>query len=263
MKPALNDKSVPVFEIDQPSIYRQYLLTNRLEILVFLRRLEKQRNIVSLYLDDGSRFFLSSIVALDETANLIWLDPASQSEMNPLVGKAGHVTLTASIDRVKIQMCLSHLVLGNVNGKSAFSAQLPDKLLRLQRREFFRVETPRINPLRCKLAIQQMGGQLHVFDFPLFDLSGGGLSLIGKVEDADQFSLGEIFHDCRLDIPGENVLSVNLRVCEVLKIETHNGEHQMRLGCEFISLPGTRLALIERYITRLERERKARESGLD
>ena len=79
---------------------------------------------------------------------------------------------------------------------------------------------------------------------------------------ADQFSLGELFTECRLEIPGESVLSVNLRVREVLKIETVNGDHQLRLGCEFVGLPGTRLAMIERYITKLERERKARESGL-
>jgi hypothetical protein len=58
------------------------------------------------------------------------------------------------------------------------------------------------------------------------------------------------------------VLSVNLRVREILKIELPNGDQQLRLGCEFISLPGTRLTLIERYITRLERERKAKSTGL-
>ena len=86
--------------------------------------------------------------------------------------------------------------------------------------------------------------------------------LIGKVEHAEKFALGELFKDCRLEIPGESVLSVNLRIQEILKSELPNGDHQLRLGCEFISLPGTRLTLIERYITRLERERKARETGL-
>ena len=86
--------------------------------------------------------------------------------------------------------------------------------------------------------------------------------MIGDIEIADQFSLGEMFTECRLDIPGECVLTVNLRVRELLKLETINGDHQLRLGCEFVGLPGTRLALIERYITKLERERKAKESGL-
>ena len=87
--------------------------------------------------------------------------------------------------------------------------------------------------------------------------------MLGPIKDAELFSLGELFHDCRLEIPGESVLSVNLRACEVLKMELPSGEQQLRLGCEFVSLPGTRLAFVERYITRLERERKALRSALD
>ena len=62
-----------------------------------------------------------------------------------------------------------------------------------------------------------------------------GVSLIGKVQQAERFSLGELFKDCQLEIPGESILSVNLRIQEILKIELPNGDHQLRLGCEFIT----------------------------
>jgi hypothetical protein len=55
---------------------------------------------------------------------------------------------------------------------------------------------------------------------------------------------------------------VNLCVRKVSQQETRGGLPYLRIGCEFTSLPGTRLAQIQRYITRMERERKARESGL-
>ena len=256
------DISVPVFEIDQTETYGQYLLSNRLEILLNLRALAKQRTMITTYLDDGSNFFLSSIVTVDEENGLIFLDASNHPASNQLVAKAKQLTLSAILDRVKIQIRLPVFNTTFLEGKLAFSAPLPSNILRLQRREFFRLETPRVHPVRCKLAAKHQDG-LVVFDLPLFDLSGGGLSLIGKVEDAEKFSLGDIFKDCRLEIPSESVLSVNLRIQEILKTELPNGDHQLRLGCEFVSLPGTRLTLIERYITRLERERKAKESGLD
>jgi len=262
MNPIQEDTSVPVFEIDQLATYGQYLLSNRLEILIILQALQKQRAIVTLYLDDGSYFYLSSIVALDESTAQIFLDPATQPELNQRAASARQVTLSATLDRVKLQIRLPKLSTSSIGGRTAFSTPLPSSILRLQRREFFRLTTPQEHPLRCKLAARSEAG-VEVFDLPLFDISGGGLSLIGKIEHAEKFSLGELFQDCRLEIPGESVLSVNLRVREVLKIEIASGEHQLRLGCEFISLPGTRLTLIERYITRLERERKARQSGLD
>ncbi len=257
-----DDISVPIFEIDQADAYGQYFLNNRLEILINLRALQKQRSTVTLYLDDGAKFFLSSVVAVDEENGLIFLDPSNHPEFAQQALAAQQVTLSATLDRVKIQLRLPALHSGTWEDTPVLSAPLPIQLLRLQRREFFRLETPHVPPLRCKLAARHHSG-VEVFDLPLFDISGGGLSLIGKVEHAEKFSLGELFQDCRLEIPGESVLSVNLRVREILKIETVSGEHQLRLGCEFVSLPGTRLTLIERYITRLERERKLRQIGMD
>lgn len=255
---AQNDASVPVFEIDQPAIYGKYIVRSRAEILVHLRALLKHRTLITVYLDKGERFFLSSLLGLDESTEQLTLDQSNQAESNNAALKAARITLSAPLERIKIQIRLTGLSITTIDGKAAFVAEIPKTMLRLQRREFFRVETPHTPPLRCKLSVPKTTGGNTIVDYPLFDLSGGGLSLLGPVGDADLFSLGELFHDCRLEIPGESVLSINLRVREILKIEMINGEQQLRLGCEFASLPGTRRAFIERYITRQERERKTR-----
>jgi c-di-GMP-binding flagellar brake protein YcgR len=260
---AQNDVSVPVFEIDQPATFGKYLLHNRAEILVHLRALLSHRTLITTYLDQGEQFFLTTVLALDEDANHLLLDASSLAANNEAAMKAKRITLSGPLERVKIQIRLNGLSMQIIDGRKTLVAPLPTSILRLQRREFFRVETPRITPLRCKLAVPNPDGGSAVVDYPLFDISGGGLSLLGPVRDAELFSLGELFHDCRLEIPGESVLSVNLRVREILKMETANGDQQLRLGCEFISLPGTRRAFIERYITRLERERKALRADVD
>lgn len=258
-----NEVSVPVFEIDQPAAFGKYIINNRAEILVYLRALLKHRTLITVYLDDGEQFLLSTLLSLDEGGDKMLLDGSSQAASNDAAINAARITLSAPLERVKIQIRLPRFSLTTVDGKTALLAPLPNSILRLQRREFFRVEMPHLKPLRCKLAVPNASGGHNVVDYPLFDLSGGGLSLLGPIDDAELFSLGTLFHDCRLEIPGESVLSVNLRVCEVLKIELPDGAQQLRLGCEFISLPGTRQAFIERYITRLERERKALRSGAD
>lgn len=260
---AQNDISVPVFEIDQPATYGEFFLRNRAEILVYLHALHKNRTLITVYLDEGEHFFLSTLLSLDESADQLVLDGSNRAASNDAATKATRITLSAPLERVKMQIRLPGLSLTTIDGKRAFIAPLPTSILRLQRRAFFRVETPHTAPLRCKLAVPNPAGGHTVLDYPLFDLSGGGLSLLGSIKDADLFSLGELFHDCRLEVPGESVLSVNLRVREVLKIEMTDGEQQLRLGCEFVSLPGTRLAFIERYITRQGRELKKLRSGPD
>jgi flagellar brake protein len=262
--PSPQDKSTPVFfEIDSPTEFSQFIITNRREIIFYLQLLTKQRSIVTAYINDGQHFFLSSIVTIDEAGNLICLDPSSDPEDNILAQTAQKLTLVANLERVKIQFRLAPPQIRHYQGQNILTAALPDTLLRLQRREFFRLEPPLATPIHCKLATSNVDGSNSLFELTLSDISGGGVSLIAPPGMANDFPRDAVFHDCRLEIPGEGVILVNLRVRKVIEISTRDGEHSLRIGCEFVKLPGTRLAFIERYITRIERERKAHHASLE
>ena len=258
---AHQESSLPFFEINHPETYRQFFLINPREILWHLTTLQKKHAFTTLYLDAGQVFFLSSIIAVDEANHRILLDTPRQSEQIQQALHARQITLSTSVDRIKIQCRLHGLSLIRADEQTFFSAEFPAQLLRLQRRDFFRIETPLHTPARCKLAKYDAAGHPRTFDFPQHDISGGGLCLTGDIEHAEHFIPGEVFKDCRLEIPGENVISVNLRIREASRLPMPNGTPRLRLGCEFTKLPGTHLALIERYIAWLERERKSKEGG--
>lgn len=250
------------FEIDHPSEFGQFILSSRQEIIFYLRLLAKQRSIVTVYINGGEDFFLSSIIAIDETKNQVILDPSSDPENNTLALAARQLTLLAKLDRVEMQLRLRGVVAGMQQGQSTLVAAFPDAMLRLQRREFFRLEPPLATPIHCKLSTHQGNDQSRTVELTLSDISGGGISLIGPLEMAIDFSRDSLFQDCRLEIPGEGVIQVNLRVRKVIEISARSGEHSLRIGCEFVNLPSSRLAFIERYITRIERERKARHADV-
>jgi c-di-GMP-binding flagellar brake protein YcgR len=253
---------VPDFEIDHPDVFAEFLLGNPLEILFYLHLLAKRRSQFTAYVDDGRRFFLTSIVAVDDAAGTLFLDPSNAEENNTNACGARQLTLVTNLDRVKMQMRLPGLQAVAHQGQQVLAAALPKQLLRLQRREFFRLETPLTNPVVCQLAAQDAAGNLHTHELVLSDISGGGASLIGPTESIDHFPRDALFSHCRLEIPGEGVIQVNLRVRKTVEISGRDGQHKLRIGCEFVNLPGTRLAFIERYIARVERERKAKDSGL-
>ncbi|WP_265948195.1 flagellar brake protein [Dechloromonas sp. A34] len=262
MSATADDLPIPDFEIDHPEVFGQFLLSNPREVNFYLNLLAKRRCILTAYIDGGHQFFLTSIVGIDEANDSFFLDPSNGSESNTDAQAARQITLVTNLDRVKIQLRLSPLVTAIHQGQSVLSAPIPPSILRLQRREFFRLEPPLASPILCKLAIGEANGGLETFELTLSDISGGGVCLIGPTESAGQFARDTLFQQCRLDIPGEGVIQVNLRVRKTVEISDRNGQHSLRIGCEFVSLPGTRLAFIERYITRIERERKARDSGL-
>lgn len=253
---------MPVFEIDRPETYGQFLLTRPLEIISYLRSLEKQHAIITIYIDGGRSFFISSILGVDEAAGNLFLDLANSEEIRRLTERSPELILTGILDKVSIQLRVNNQYAGTHNGRPALGIPQPKALLRLQRREYFRLETPHAPPLQCKLSRLREDNTVQTFNLPLLDISGGGVSLMGKADQADQFLPGSIFPDCRLEIPGDGFIAVNLYVRKIGAQETRGGQNFLRIGCEFVSLPGTRLAQIQRFITRVERERKARASGL-
>ncbi|MDR1995082.1 flagellar brake protein [Azonexus sp.] len=257
------EDSTPDFEIDHPEVFTQFLLVNPPEILFYLNLLARRRCLFTAYIDDGRRFFLTSIVAVDEAAGQFFLDPSNLGESQVDPAAARQITLLTNLDRVKIQLRLTALRPVSYHGQSVLVAALPTQLLRLQRREFFRLESSAAEtPIICQVAATTGDGQLHTLDLSLSDISGGGACLITTPENAGLFPRDALFQHCRLEIPDEGVIQVNLRVCKVFDFSTQDGQRHLRIGCEFINLPGARLAFIEHYIVRIERQRKARASDL-
>jgi c-di-GMP-binding flagellar brake protein YcgR len=262
MNTSVEQAPVPDFEIDHPELFGEFMLQGAREIRFYLDLLARQRNILTAYIDAGENFFLTSILALDEVAGLLFLDPSHAQENNLNAQNAKRLTLVTNLDRVKMQIRLPGLKPSQLDGRSVLSAPIPESILRLQRREFFRLQPPGSAPIVCKLAGEPEDLRPTRTELMLSDISGGGICLIAPTELAELFPRDALFHHCRLEIPGEGVIQVNLRVRKTVEISGQDGNHDLRVGCEFVNLPGTRLAFIERYIARIERERKARASGL-
>lgn len=258
MNEAAPPSAIPVdFEIDHDDEYGRFLLGDRLEILFFLHALIRRGNLVTAYIDDGSMFFLTSIVEIDETANTLLLDAANKEEANRRAGNAQRITLVTSHDRVRMQIRIGATRSVIHQGHPALLAELPERVLRLQRREFFRLEPPLNAPLFCQLPAEGPDNHPKTFNLTLADISGGGVSLVAETGDIDYFPRDTLLKDCRLDLPGEGVIVANLRVRKVIELSAHNGQHSLRIGCEFVNLRGHYLTMVQHYITRIERERKA------
>lgn len=256
------DEALPRFEIDQKDEYGQFFLTDAREIEFYLGLLVKRRSIVTAYVDTGEHFFSTTLLAIDTAERQILLDPAPNNDRSALALTARQVTLVTSLDRVRIEFRLDSLVQRQYQGQALLAASIPETILRLQRREFYRLETPLSVPIICRLATQLPDGTTRTFELPLSDISGGGVSLNATVDMAPYFERDTLFQNCRLELPGDSVVLVNLQVRKAVELSGQDGEPNLCVGCEFVNLPGARLGQIERYIVRAERERKARDSGL-
>lgn len=252
----------PSFELDQVEMYGKYMLSSRLDIFFILRSMLKHRCMATVYFNHGQSFFLSTLLAVDNENNTLILDSGSDPAINKAVAEASGLIVSASLERVKIQFLLGSLSPTTFEGCPAFRSALPTSALRLQRREYFRLEPPAAAPLRCRIKLNNATGEGRFVEWGVADISAGGISLIAPIEQLDHCQQNVLLTNCRLEIPDEEVVLVNLLVKKAVEFSSEHREHQLRIGCEFVNVPASRLAVIERYITRIERERTAKNSRL-
>lgn len=239
--------------------YSEYLLRARSEILHVLRGLAEHNALISMHFNNGAEFIITALI--EATENGLLLDVGTNGELNRKAAASGKLICVTSLDKVRIQFSLPELTPIEHQGRPAFRAPFPESLLRLQRREYYRLTTPMANPIRCQVVIDLSDGSKATVVTQLSDISGGGVALTFPPNSASIAPDMELTN-CRLELPEVGAIVGNLRVRNVFEITLRSGIRVLRAGCQFVNLPGPMLTLVQRYIIKVERERKARESGL-
>ena len=143
-----------------------------------LRSLIERRALVSAYFNRGRSFLLTSVLSVETDAGELVLDCGREEEICRQALLAEQLILTAMVDKVKIQFTLRKVTATRFASRPAFRAALPDKVLRLQRREYFRLSTPIAKPVKFVTAIKRPDGSTLVVEASLIDISGGGVGLM-------------------------------------------------------------------------------------
>ena len=256
------EQSPPRFELEQSNDYSQFLLHSKSEILAVFRSLIQKGSLITVHFDQGHAFLLTSMLALTADNQAIVLDIGSDDEMNRRALLAKKLIFTTVLDKVKIQFRLNALTSTQNEGRSAFLGAFPETLLRLQRREYFRLATPIANRINLIATTRRSDGSALMIEIPLLDISGGGVGLMATPDLAVLFNKGDTLDDCKIILADEGLLVTTLYVRNMFDVTTRSGAQYVRVGCEFVDLSSPRLSMVQRYITRIERERKARLSGM-
>lgn len=237
------------------SEYAQYLLHSPQEIVQTLRGVMKSTELVTAYFDHGEQFFLTSVVAVQPADHTLFMDWGVNEASNQRALQAARLVFVTSQDRVKVQFSTGPLRQVDLNGRPAFRTQLPTALLKLQRREYYRLAAPMRAPLTCVIP----AGEARI-EASVTDISIGGVGLSGfPAEHA--LEPGKQYAGCRIALPEEGTILTALEVCSVQDVTLRSGTVVKRAGCRFVGLPASQQAMVQRYITRIERERVALVKG--
>lgn len=238
----------------------QYILYGRRQIRQLLQELIDGHALISAHLSPGNQSFLTALITLSGDENWIFLDISPDRVINQRALQAEHLACVTQLEKIRIQFSVSELTEVQVEGRPAFAAPVPDQILRLQRREFFRLHVPLSHGLVCRFQPDPEQPLVEPLEARVIDISAGGLALQFPAGSAG-FTIGEVLEDCRLKLPEGDPLSVRLEVRNISRQTGRTGIETLRVGFRFVALPRGADTQIQRYIFRTERERSALERG--
>ena len=237
----------------------RYRIYARLEIAAILDALQKSGSLITGYFGSGKDFFLTSIVAVMEPEDKVVLDCGADEATNQRALRATNIVFTAAHQRIKIQFTADSLRLVRYDGRESFCMKVPPSLVRLQRREYFRIDAPFAQPLKCTIPAS-ITPDRKPLEMSILDISCGGVAM-AEIAGTDFFQTGVVLSACRIDLPDVGEVTTDLLVKNAFDITSRSGAKTKRFGFEFVNIPERSRTLIQRYINKVERERRNKLAG--
>ena len=231
--------------------YAKYLVHSRQEIAQILRAVMRQNEIVTGYFNQGQAFFLTAILDANQDTGQLLLDCGSDAETNRRALASSKIIFVTNQNSVKIQFSTAALELMEYQGRPAFAVPLPQNLLKLQRREYYRLVAPIRSPLHC--IIPDLAGER--VEAEVADISVGGICMT-TTPAPTILTAGLLLPNCRIALPEEGTVVAGLEVRNQQQTTRRSGQAIQRTGCVFVEIPALHQAMIQRYIIRIDRERR-------
>ena len=235
-----------------PDELEKFTTTNRREILFYLHQLINDGERVSVVFHEGSETVLTVLLDVREEDNALIFDWGGSDIANRKLLQSERCFFVCAPHGVKNQFMGRGVRETTFKGRSAFITQIPGHYTRLQRREYFRLVLPLTR--RPQLSLRQDSGQAQ--KFPIVDISIGGIA-IDTTENRLSIETGQIIPRARIELKGIGTLEADLEVRNV--IETlRGGKPSRRVGCQFVKLNHAMENQLQRFITDVQREERAR-----
>jgi c-di-GMP-binding flagellar brake protein YcgR len=239
----------PFPEPEAPDLER-YWLYSKFEIDALITRLCEDRVPMTTYWSGDGEFAVTQIMKVDALRNELHFDLPSQPQQQSRLLEAAELVCVAFVENVKLQFTVGMPRRSSSAGYPTFLTALPDRVLRLQRREYYRVRTPESVSASC--LVPYSGDRAQYESLRVLDVSVGGLAMLAYPRHFDP-SVVNVIDRCYLDLPGVGTVTVRLRVAH---LETAPDGQSRHCGCEFIDLSPQARMMLQRYVHRIDVEQR-------
>lgn len=234
--------------LSDQEIEDKYFLLEKMEILNLLNDLAHRREPVSVYFNGGQDFILS--ILLSAKPDGLVFDMGGDDKANARLENSEQCVFMATPDGIRVQFTGVDPKRFWWGDEEAFWVPLPERIVRMQRRDCYRNELPVVNTIRVQLSDEK---GVNLGDWPLHDLSVGGLG--ATVAGEPHMKIGDSIAHIVIWISDKKRLDC-IGIVRHISLIDRQGKGRYRVGIEFMNLPHAMEVAIQRYIIKIEYERR-------
>lgn len=251
---SMSTQPVKLDHLERDKQMARFAVNSKTEILFLLRAIQKRNLLVNLDIPGSRQIVVTSIIAVDATHNTVILDSARGDALNHQLMSGKGAEFITQLDGVSISFSTGAVSLCEYEKLPALRIAIPHSLIRLQRREHFRVPLPIARPVKCIVPAQSLDNPEPVTAH-VVDIGCGGVAISAS---SGQLGIepGVILPGCRILLPESDVIFTALEVRNSAQIRLRNGAFQTRVGCKFVDLPNDMAAMLQRFVMMVERARR-------
>ena len=223
----------------------RFLLNNEADIRALPNKLQRRRSRVTGHFEKNNNIFSTCLLEVGKSA--VILDDTCDETISNRILASTQLLFSSVCGGAPVSFVSSQIERCIFEGVAAFSIPVPTTVHWIQRREYFRLPTPVIEPAMCEIVLDNG----EIARNPLSDISVGGIGMLAQAS-FPTLKQGARFGSCRIDLPEFGKLTSDIRICNSASITLGNGIPAKRYGCQFIDLPHQERSQLQHYMSNHE-----------
>ncbi|HEX4880529.1 MAG TPA: flagellar regulator YcgR PilZN domain-containing protein [Limnobacter sp.] len=233
-----------------PQLLKEFALTAEPTVRKILQTVLDDEHEIYVYPNGTEPHFVTEILRLDWDTGSLWLGTPYDKSLSVNCNSGTPFIAVAFPEGVKVQFNGLGIQHAPFEGAGALRIQIPRTLVRLQRRNYFRVVADEELNRQVVLTVPGMPYVQH-----LVDLSLAGCCFTVEAPQG-LYCTGQPFRDAMLNLPdGDPPIRVNLEIRNIKPLVDH--PEQMQLGCEMKSVERGAERRLQRFLLATERRQRA------
>lgn len=223
-----------------------FTVRHRPEVVAMIDRLRNEKILTTVEFGDGHAL-VTTILTVRRDVDAMVFDIARDAELNRLLFAAPSLSFVTSVDQVEIAFDTGAASLVQLQDGPAALVELPAEVIRLQRREWFRVTLPLGNQIRCTV----LDASGNASPARAVDLSCGGAGLLVDQPGA-QLGQPGAGHELILSLPDVGRIELGATLRNVTTAPAEGDTAKIRAGFRFEALQPRTESQIQRFVNRIE-----------